>query len=61
MSSSHYTRQEDKRAGYVRSLCKNAILTVKKQGPELQAIFDRIRKASDIEAGKMFGNEVLPM
>jgi len=30
-------------------------------GPELQAIFDRIRKASDVEASKMFANEVLPM
>ncbi|KAI9513280.1 hypothetical protein F5148DRAFT_287683 [Russula earlei] len=30
-------------------------------GPELQAIFDKIRKASDNEAGKLFANEVLPM
>ncbi|KAI0307055.1 hypothetical protein B0F90DRAFT_1807754 [Multifurca ochricompacta] len=30
-------------------------------GSELQAIFERIRKASDNEAGKIFANEVLPM
>ncbi|KAI0271954.1 hypothetical protein BGY98DRAFT_1091035 [Russula aff. rugulosa BPL654] len=31
------------------------------QGPEVQAVFDKIRKAPDIEAGKLFAKEVLPM
>jgi hypothetical protein len=36
-------------------------LTVQEQGPEMQVVFDRIRKASDIEGGKLFAKEVLPM
>jgi serine/threonine-protein kinase ATR len=30
-------------------------------GPELQAIFDKIRKVKDHEGGKIFAKEVLPL
>jgi hypothetical protein len=32
-----------------------------KQGPELQAVFERIKRANDDDAGEIFANEVLPM
>jgi hypothetical protein len=61
MSSSHYMRQGVKRAGYVGVHVTERRPHVQKQGPEMQAIFDRIKKAGDNEAGKIFAKEILPM
>ena len=61
MSSSPYMRPGVKKAGYVGVQVKNANLTVRKQGPEMQTTFDKIKKANDNEAGKIFAKEILPM
>jgi hypothetical protein len=31
------------------------------QGPELQAVFDRIKRANDNDAANIFADEVLPV
>jgi len=39
----------------------NVNLTLQEQSAELQAVFERIKKAKDHEVGKIFAKEVLPM
>jgi len=61
MSLFHYTKRGDKRAGYVGvRVIELHPHGAKNKGPEMTVIFDRIKKASDNEAGKIFASEVLP-
>jgi hypothetical protein len=59
LSSSHYMGQGVKRVGYVGVQVIEYQPHGIKQGSELIAIFERIKKASDNEAGKIFAQEVL--
>ena len=52
----------EKRAGYVSfRAIELPSHGANNKGSEMSAMFDRIKKASDNEAGKIFANEVLPL
>jgi hypothetical protein len=54
-------KQGVRRVGYVGVQVTECQSHGKTQGSELIAIFERIKKASDNEAGKIFAKEVLTM